>query len=81
MNKKAVNVGVMLDCSRGAVYSVETLKKYIDVLKKMVFSSLQLYTEDTYEVGGEPFFGYLRGRYSKEELKELKKQLQELADA
>ena len=50
MNKKAVKVGVMLDCSRGAVYSVETLKKYIDVLKKMGFSSLQLYTEDTYEV-------------------------------
>lgn len=73
MNKKAVKVGVMLDCSRGAVYSVETLKKYIDVLKKMGFSSLQLYTEDTYEVEGEPFFGYLRGRYSKEELKELVK--------
>ncbi len=71
MKQTKVQVGVMLDCSRGAVYSVEMLKKYIDVLKKMGFSSLQLYTEDTYEVEGEPYFGYLRGRYTAEELKEL----------
>lgn len=30
-----------------------------------------LYTEDTYEIEDEPYFGYLRGRYSKDELKEL----------
>ncbi|ORE04390.1 glycoside hydrolase [Rhizopus microsporus var. microsporus] len=29
---------------------------------------LQLYTEDTYEVDGEPLFGYLRGRYTMREL-------------
>ncbi|KAI8138280.1 glycoside hydrolase superfamily [Fennellomyces sp. T-0311] len=29
---------------------------------------LQLYTEDTYEVDGEPLFGYLRGRYNQREL-------------
>ncbi|KAI8373055.1 glycoside hydrolase superfamily [Radiomyces spectabilis] len=29
---------------------------------------LQLYTEDTYEVEGEPLFGYLRGRYTQREL-------------
>ena len=28
-----------------------------------------LYTEDTYEVDGYKYFGYLRGKYSKEELK------------
>lgn len=58
----------MLDCSRGAVYSVPALKKYIDVLARMGYGSLQLYTEDTYTVEGEPYFGYLRGRYSEEEI-------------
>ncbi|KAI9317432.1 glycoside hydrolase superfamily [Dichotomocladium elegans] len=32
---------------------------------------LQLYTEDTYEVEGEPLFGYLRGRYSRRELSSI----------
>lgn len=30
-----------------------------------------LYTEDTYEISGEPRFGYQRGRYSQAELREL----------
>ncbi|KAI8320034.1 glycoside hydrolase [Martensiomyces pterosporus] len=30
---------------------------------------LQLYTEDTYKVPGEPFFGYLRGGYTQDELR------------
>ena len=32
---------------------------------------MQLYTEDVYEPEGEAYFGYLRGRYTKRELKEL----------
>ena len=66
-------LGVMLDCSRDGVYTVGALKKYIDVLSAMGYDSLQLYTEDVYEIEGEPYFGYLRGRYSGEELKELDK--------
>lgn len=31
----------------------------------------QLYTEDTYKIDGEPFFGYLRGGYTQEHLKEI----------
>lgn len=68
---KIKSLGVMLDCSRDAVYSVETLKTYFDLLAKMGYDSVQLYTEDTYEAEGEPYFGYLRGRYSKAELKEI----------
>ena len=62
---------VMIDNSRNAVMNMTTAKKMIDCLAKMGFNSLMLYTEDTYEVDGHPYFGYLRGRYSKEELKEL----------
>lgn len=65
------SLGVMLDCSRNAVMTVNELKKYISVLNKMGYNQFQLYTEDTYEVENEPFFGYRRGRYSIEELKEL----------
>ena len=37
----------------------------------MGLNSMMLYTEDTYTVDNYPYFGYLRGRYSKEELKEI----------
>lgn len=63
--------GVMLDCSRNAVMKASELKNMIDCLQKMGYNCLQLYTEDTYEVDGEPFFGYLRGRYTSAELKEI----------
>lgn len=64
-------LGVMLDCSRNAVMNVKTVKKYADIIKKMGYNTLMLYTEDTYEVNNQPYFGHLRGRYSKSELKEL----------
>ncbi len=63
--------GIMLDCSRNAVLTTECVKKYILILALLGYNTLQLYTEDTYEIEGEPYFGYLRGRYSKNELKEL----------
>ena len=63
--------GVMTDCSRNAVLGVPAVKKLIDCLQKMGYNMLELYTEDTYEVAGEPYFGYFRGRYTGKELKEL----------
>lgn len=64
-------LGVMLDCSRNAVLKPDTVKKYADIIKKMGYNTLMLYTEDTYEIPGHPFFGHLRGRYSMDELKEI----------
>lgn len=74
--KKQINCafdhfGVMADCSRNAVPTVEFLKEYILSLALMGYNELQLYTEDTYEVEGEPLFGYMRGRYSIKELREI----------
>ena len=63
--------GVMIDMSRNAVMNVPALKNFISVLKKMGYNCVMLYTEDTYEIKGEPFFGYLRGRYTEKELKEI----------
>ncbi len=63
--------GVMIDMSRNAVMNLPSLKKFIAILKKMGYNCVMLYTEDTYEIKEEPYFGYLRGRYSEEELREL----------
>ena len=60
-----------LDCSRNAVISVDTFKKWIDTIAQMGYNAAMMYTEDTYEVEGHPYFGYARGRYSKAELKEM----------
>lgn len=51
--------------------NVPAVKKWIDVTAAMGYNTLMLYTEDTYEVDGQPYFGYMRGRYSKAELREL----------
>ncbi len=60
-----------VDCSRNAVWNLPALKKWIDVISKLGYNALMLYTEDTYEVDGHPYFGYGRGRFSKKELKEI----------
>jgi hypothetical protein len=67
------HLGVMLDCSRNAVMKPEAVKSFVDIIQKMGYNTLMLYTEDTYEVEGEPLFGYLRGRYTIAELQELDK--------
>ena len=63
--------GLMLDMSRNAVMRLPALKEYLVTMRKLGFNALFLYVEDTYEVDGEPYFGYMRGRYTKEEMREL----------
>lgn len=62
--------GLMVDCSRNAVMNPTALKRFVKVISTLGYDTLMLYTEDTYEVDGEPYFGHQRGRYSKAELKE-----------
>lgn len=63
--------GVMIDCSRNAVMNISALKRFFDIISKMGYNCAMLYTEDTYEVEGEPLFGYKRGRYTQAELREI----------
>lgn len=63
--------GTMIDASRNAVLNVNGTKELLRHMAKLGLNLAMLYTEDTYEVKDYPFFGYLRGRYSKEELEEL----------
>ena len=64
-------LGTMVDCSRNAVMNVSSVKKWIDITSDMGYNTLMIYTEDVYEVDGNPYFGYMRGRYTKQELREI----------
>ncbi len=63
--------GPMFDVSQGnAVMRVETVKEILRRTAVMGLNMLMLYAEDSYIVKEEPYFGYMRGRYTFEELKE-----------
>ena len=64
-------LGIMLDCSRNAVKTVDYLKGYLDHLAILGSTMAVLYTEDTYQIEGEPFFGFMRGAYTPAEIKEI----------
>lgn len=65
------NNGLMVDCSRNAVMNKEAVKSLLRKTAQLGHTWFSLYIEDTYEIKGEPYFGAYRGRYSKEDLKEL----------
>ncbi len=64
-------LGIMIDASRCAVATVETMHKMTDYLALMGYSMAMLYTEDTVELEDYPYFGYMRGRYTEEELRKI----------
>ena len=65
------NNGWMIDVSRNATFKKESVKKVIMIMALFGMNQLMLYTEDTYEMKKYPYFGYLRGRYTKEDIQEL----------
>lgn len=62
--------GAMFDVSRNAVLRVESIKNLLRKMALMGLNMMMLYTEDTYTVKSRPYFGYMRGRYSHDELNE-----------
>lgn len=67
------SLGPMLDCSRNAVLTVDSIKKMVRHISLMGHNMIMLYTEDTYTLDKYPYFGYMRGRYTHDEIKELDK--------
>ncbi|PWW28241.1 glycosyl hydrolase family 20 [Cytobacillus oceanisediminis] len=63
--------GIMLDCSRNAVLKPDTVRTFLRYMAVMGLNMVMLYTEDTYTIKEDPYFGYMRGRYSESELKGL----------
>ena len=63
--------GIMLDCARNGVPSLSFLKDFVLSAIAAGYDYLGLYVEDCIEVEEEPHFGYMRGRYTEGELKEI----------
>lgn len=61
----------MFDMSRNSVFHVKTVKEIMKRMALMGLNMFMLYTEDTYEVEGHEYFGHMRGRYTRQEIKEM----------
>lgn len=64
-------LGVMIDLSRGRVLSVDTIKQMALNAKRFGYTYVNLYMEDLFTLEEYPTFGYLRGRYSDCEIREI----------
>ena len=64
-------LGIMLDVSRNMVMRIDHLKMWLRRLALSGYNMVMLYTEDVYELPDEPFFGYMRGAYTLDEIREL----------
>lgn len=69
--KTEKELNVILDVSANNVPTVDTLKNFIDTVAKFGYSAIYLNFADLFVMEGEPYFGYQRGRYTKEEINEL----------
>lgn len=69
MNYK--NFGVLLCCASNGVMNVASVKRMIDEISKMGYNLLELVVDDVYKIESEPYFGYLRGGYTKAEIQEM----------
>lgn len=68
---KFAHLGVQLDVSRNGALRTEAIKAWIEDLALMGYNQLYLYMEDVFFIPGRKYFGYMRGRYTAAELKEL----------
>ena len=63
--------GAMVDVSRGNVLSLDGVKFMMRKMALMGQNMYMLYTEDILEIPSRPYFGYMRGRYTIAQIKEL----------
>lgn len=70
MERKFEKLGVLVS-SCGTLRSVDTLKRFMEYLAKLHYDTFYLEITAGYGLEGEPFFAYLRAKYTNEEMKEL----------
>ncbi len=63
--------GILICCASNGVMNVQSVKKLIDNMEKMGYNLLELCIDDIYKIDDEPYFGYLRGGYTKAEIREM----------
>ena len=64
-------LSVMLDTAQFGAPTVEAACRLLDRMALMGYSALLLYIEDNVKVEGYPYLGFLRGRYTEEELRAI----------
>ena len=65
-------LGVMFDVSQGnAVITPQAMKNILQKMALMGINMLMLYMEDSFVVDKHPFFGYMRPKYTQQDLKEI----------
>ncbi len=70
-NMTQKKIGALVSCASNGVLTVDSVKRLISDLEKMGYNFLELCIDDTYKIDSEPFFGYLRGGYTHEEICEM----------
>ncbi len=61
----------MIDASRCGVPRISSIKTLLDYTAVMGYNMMMLYTEDVVKLEGRPYFGYMRGAYTVEQLREI----------
>lgn len=69
--KRYEKMGALICCASNGVMNVDSIKKLVDYLSAMGYNLLELVIDDIYKLNDEPYFGYLRGGYTKEEIREM----------
>lgn len=64
--------GLMLDVSRGKVYTIDAIKRIIKILCLARYNTLQLYIEHVFMFKGHPEIGELSGGYTAEDILEIR---------
>ena len=63
--------GILFDCTRGNVLTVDHFKRWLRRLALMGYNTAMIYVKDAYQLPDEPYWGYMRGAYSVEEIQEI----------
>lgn len=63
--------GAMIDNSRNSVTTLEKMKEYIAYSAAFGLNCIYLYNEDTFEIEGEPYFGYMRDGYTSADIRKI----------
>ena len=64
-------VGLHLDISRNGVLTIDSMKHFLRRMALLGMDLLMLYMEDIYFLKDYDRFGYMRGRYTSDELREI----------
>ena len=63
--------GAMVDLSHGSLLTVDSIKSVLRKLAMMGLNMFMLYREESYVVPGYEYFGYMRGRHTDAQIKEI----------